>query len=430
MRADQQRDGPVHEVDVAIVGAGAAGLATAIFTLQQQPGVRLALLDGARRPGAKILVSGGSRCNVTNSVVSEADFSGGRPSIIRTILRAFPVAETVAFFGDIGVPLHEEAGGKLFPDSNRSRDVLDSLLNEFTRLGSQVMSDHRVLEVAAAPGGYLLTTAGGEVRARAVVLATGGLSLPKTGSDGGGYEMARRFGHTIVPTTPALAPLLLSDAAGIHAELSGVSQHVGLELRVNGRVQQRTSGPMLWTHFGISGPAALDMSRHWLRARANGNAPELSASLSPDDTFETLETRWIALARQQPRISIQTSLTTMLPAALGSAILGRLAIAKTLRLSDLSRDDRRRLVHAILELPLGVTDSRGYNFAEATAGGVDLSEIEPSTMESRKFGGLYLVGEILDVDGRIGGFNFQWAWATARVAARALARRFPAARVV
>ena len=242
---------PPSEVDVAIVGAGAAGLATAIFTLQQQPGVRLALLDGARRPGAKILVSGGSRCNVTNSVVSEADFSGGRPSIIRTILRAFPVAETVAFFGDIGVPLHEEAGGKLFPDSNRSRDVLDALLNEFTRCGSQVMSDHRVLEVAAAPGGYLLTTAGGEVRARAVVLATGGLSLPKTGSDGGGYEMARRFGHTIVPTTPALAPLLLSDAAGIHAELSGVSQHVGLELRVNGRVQT--------AHVGIH---ALDPFRH------------------------------------------------------------------------------------------------------------------------------------------------------------------------
>ena len=421
---------PSTEIDVAIVGAGAAGLATAIFTLQQQPGVRLALLDGARRPGAKILVSGGSRCNVTNSVVSEADFSGGRPSIIRTILRAFPVAETVAFFGDIGVPLHEEAGGKLFPDSNRSRDVLDALLNEFTRCGSQVMSDHRVLEVAAAPWGYLLTTAGGEVRSRAVVLATGGLSLPKTGSDGGGYEMARRFGHTIVPTTPALAPLLLSDAAGIHAELSGVSQHAGLELRVNGRVQKRTSGSMLWTHFGISGPAVLDMSRHWLRARANGNAPELFASLSPDDTFETLETRWIALARQQPRISIQTSLTTMLPAALGSAITGRLAIAKTLRLSDLSREDRRRLVHAILALPLGVTDSRGYNFAEATAGGVDLSEIEPSTMESRKCGGLYLVGEILDVDGRIGGFNFQWAWSTARVAARALARRFPAGRVV
>jgi predicted Rossmann fold flavoprotein len=308
--------------------------------------------------------------------------------------------------------------------------VLDALLNEFTRLGSQVMSDHRVLEVAAAPGGYLLKTAGGEVRARAVVLATGGLSLPKTGSDGGGYEMARRLGHTIVPTTPALAPLLLSDAAGIHAELSGVSQHVGLELRVNGRVQQRTSGSMLWTHFGISGPAALDMSRHWLRARANGNAPELLASLSPDDTFETLETRWIALARQQPRNSIQTSLTTMLPAALGSALIDSLALTKTLRLSELGRDDRRRLVHAILELPLAVTDSRGYNFAEATAGGVDLSEIEPSTMESRKCGGLYLVGEILDVDGRIGGFNFQWAWSTARVAARALAQRFPAGRVV
>ena len=421
---------PPTEVDVAIVGAGAAGLATAIFTLQQQPGVRLALLDGARRPGAKILVSGGSRCNVTNSVVSEADFSGGRPSIIRTILRAFTVAETVAFFSDIGVPLHEEPGGKLFPDSNRSRDVLDALLNELARRGSQVMSDHRVLEVAAAPGAYVLSTARGAIRARAVVLATGGLSLPKTGSDGAGYEMARRFGHTIVPTTPALAPLLLSDAGGFHTGLSGVSQTVGLELRMNGRVQTRTSGSMLWTHFGISGPAALDMSRHWLRARTKGSAPELLASFSTDDTFETLETRWIDLARQQPRISIQTALATMLPAALGSALLDRLALTRTLRLSDLSRDDRRGLVHAILELPMAVTDSRGYNFAEATAGGVDLREIEPSTMESRKCGGLYLVGEILDVDGRIGGFNFQWAWSTARVAARALARRFPEGTVV
>ena len=151
---------------------------------------------------------------------------------------------------------------------------------------------------------------------------------------------------------------------------------------------------------------------------------------STDDTFETLETRWIDLARQQPRISIQTALATMLPAALGSALVDRLALTRTLRLSDLSRDDRRGLVHAILELPMAVTDSRGYNFAEATAGGVDLREIEPSTMESRKWGGLYLVGEILDVDGRIGGFNFQWAWSTARVAARALARRFPEGTVV
>jgi predicted Rossmann fold flavoprotein len=413
------------EVDAAIVGAGAAGLATAIFTLQQQADMRIALLDGARRPGAKILVSGGSRCNVTNTVVTEADFNGGRPAVIRTILRAFPVAETVEFFRGIGVPLHEEPGGKLFPDSNRSRDVLDALLNELDRRGSRVSSDHRVLDVTAEPGGFQVTTTRGPIRARAVILATGGLSLPKTGSDGAGYELARRFGHTIVPTTPALAPLLLSpDGRGLHDALSGVSQPAQLELRVKGRVQIRITGSLLWTHFGISGPVALDTSRHWLRVRSNGDEPHLVANLCPDETFNTLETRWIDLARRQPRISIQTAVATMLPAASGSALLESLDLPKSQTLSDLSRADRRRLVHTMLALPLLVTDSRGYNYAEATAGGVDLSEFDPSTMESRRRPGLYLVGEILDVDGRIGGFNFQWAWSTARVAARALARGF------
>jgi predicted Rossmann fold flavoprotein len=411
------------EVDAAIVGAGAAGIATAIFTLQRRPGLRLALLDGARRPGAKILVSGGTRCNVTNTVVRESDFNGGRPAVIRTILRAFPVAETVAFFQDIGVPVHEEADGKLFPDSNRSRDVLDALLNELARLDSRVMSDHRVQDVGAEAGGFLISTTRGPIRAATVVLATGGLSLPKTGSDGAGFELARRFGHTVVPTTPALAPLLCKPGnAAMHATLSGVSQNVRLELRVEGRAETRTSGAMLWTHFGVSGPVVLDMSRHWLRSRLNGNQPELHASLCPDDTFDTLEARWIALARRQPRISIQTAVATMLPSGLGAVLLDVLSLSAVQTLADLTRETRRRLVHAMLDLPLAVIDSRGYNYAEVTAGGVDLAEIDPSTMESRRRPGLYLVGEILDVDGRIGGFNFQWAWSTARVAARALAR--------
>jgi predicted Rossmann fold flavoprotein len=413
------------EADVAIVGAGAAGLATAIFALEHEPRLQVALLDGARRPGAKILVSGGSRCNVTNSIVTDADFSGGRRSIVRTILRAYPVPDTVAFFERIGVPMHEETGGKLFPNSNRSRDVLDALLNELARRGSRVLSDHRVLQVTRESAGFRIETNHGEIRASAVVLATGGLSLPKTGSDGVGYEIARAFGHRIVPTTPALAPLILADGErAMHSTLSGVSLDARLELRVNERVRMRTSGSMLWTHFGISGPVALDMSRHWLRERSNGEEPRLFASLCPGETFDTLETWWVDLARQQPRISIQTALATMLPAAVAVALVDLLSLSKTQTLADLSRGNRRTLVHALLELPLAVIDSRGYNYAEATAGGVELTEIDPSSMESRVRPGLYLVGEILDVDGRIGGFNFQWAWSTAQVASRALARQF------
>jgi predicted Rossmann fold flavoprotein len=285
-----------------------------------------------------------------------------------------------------------------------------------------------VVDLAPDDDGFLVTTSQGPIRARTVVLATGGLSLPKTGSDGAGYGFARRFGHTIVATTPALAPLLLDAGGdGIRTALSGVTHTVRLDLRVNGVVETRIAGSMLWTHFGVSGPAVLDMSRHWLRGRLDGPGLRLHASLCPDDTFDTLEARWLDLGRRQPRISIQTALSTMLPTSLGCALLESLNLRPELTLAELSRADRRRVVHVMLELPLPVIDSRGYTYAEATAGGVDLSEIDPSTMESRRCPRLYLVGEILDVDGRIGGFNFQWAWSSAHVAARALARRLTGA---
>ena len=416
------------ELDAVVVGAGAAGLAAAIFTLRHDPLARITVLEGARRPGAKILVSGGSRCNVTNRTVSEKDFNGGRPAAIRTILRALPVPATVSFFADLGVPLHEEPGGKLFPDSNRSRDVLDGLLNELQRLGGTIRGEHRVTAVRASAGAFEVETSRGVLRARRVVLATGGLSLPKSGSDGAGLGFARALGHTIVPTTPALAPLLLDGGVSTSAAISGVATPVRLELEAHGRLATRISGAMLWTHFGISGPAALDLSRHWLRIELAGIEPAVTASLQPDHSFDTLDAAWQALARRQPRASLQTGLTTMLPASLAMLVLDRQRLPALRILADLTRDDRRALVHTILRWPLPITGSRGYSYAEATAGGVDLAEIDPSTMESRRCPELFLVGEMLDVDGRLGGFNFQWAWSSAMVAGRALARRIAASR--
>jgi len=418
------------DLDAVVVGAGAAGLAAAIFTLRQDSRARIALLDGARRPGAKILVSGGSRCNVTNRSVSERDFNGGRRAAIRTILRALPVPDTVAFFAGLGVPLHEEPGGKLFPDSNRSRDVLDALLNELGRLGGQVRAEHRVTAVRPAGAGFHIETTRGSLHAARVVLATGGLSLPKTGSDGAGLGFARALGHTIVPTTPALAPMLLDPGSSASAAVSGVATPVRLDLKVAGRVATQIPGSMLWTHFGISGPAALDLSRHWLRADLQEAHPEVTANLQPDHTFDTLDSQWQALTRRQPRASLQTGLATMLPASLAALVLDRQGLQASAILADLTREDRRALVHAIVSWPLPITGSRGYSYAEATAGGVDLSEIDPSTMESRRCPGVFLVGEMLDVDGRLGGFNFQWAWASAMVAGRALARRIAASRSV
>jgi predicted Rossmann fold flavoprotein len=413
------------EFDVAVVGGGAAGLATAIFARRRSPRLRVVVLEGARTPGAKILVSGGSRCNVTNVVVTDADFCGSHRPLIRRVLRAFSVPATVDFFREIGVSLREEAHGKLFPETGRSRDVLDALLGEAARTGADVRAGQRVLDVAREGSMFRVATSAGSHLARAVVLATGGLSLPKTGSDGWGYRVAKGFGHSIVPTTPALVPLVLGAEGprAVHRDLSGVAHEVRLDVRVDGAIAAQVRGALLWTHFGVSGPAVLDASRHWLRARLEGRSVEISASLRPAGQFDSLDREWVALARTRPRATVRQAFGETLPASVASSLAASLGVAPTAGIGSLARDDRRALVHALLAWRLDVRDSRGYSYAEVTAGGVPLNEVDTASMESRVCPGLHLVGEILDVDGRIGGFNFQWAWGTARVAGHALAAR-------
>jgi predicted Rossmann fold flavoprotein len=318
------------------------------------------------------------------------------------------------------VPLHEEAHGKLFPDSNKSRDVLNALLAELSASGAVLRPGTRATAVAVRDKSFAVQTPAGTIDARRLVLATGGQSLPKTGSDGAGLEIARTLGHSIVPTTPALVPLTVG--RGFHAQVAGVSQDVELALWIEGVVARKIAGPLLWTHFGISGPAALDMSRHWLRSRLEGHAASLTVSFFAGSTFDAADRRLATLAETLPRTSLQNAIVQWLPQSVVERLLDSLEIRGTTALAHLTRDDRRRVAHAMVEWPLEVTGNRGYNYAEATAGGVALDEIDPRTMQSRRCAGLYVVGEMLDVDGRIGGFNFQWAWSSARVAARALSK--------
>jgi predicted Rossmann fold flavoprotein len=262
------------------------------------------------------------------------------------------------------------------------------------------------------------------MHARAVVLATGGLSLPKTGSDGGGLAIAQAMGHSIVATTPALAPLIVSD--GFHGSLSGVAHEAELTVWLDGRAAERLRGSMLWTHFGISGPVALDASRHVLRGQLDGRRTDVSVSFTPGETFEAVDAQWTANAATRPRSSVRTVLAEGLPASVADALLAHSGLDGASLLADFSRAARRRLAHALTALRLTIPGSRGYNYAEATAGGVNLEEIDPSTMQSRKCASLFLVGEMLDVDGRIGGFNFQWAWSSGRAAAAGITRALSA----
>jgi predicted Rossmann fold flavoprotein len=245
------------------------------------------------------------------------------------------------------------------------------------------------------------------------------MSLPKTGSDGGGYRLAQDLDHSLVAPTPALVPLALE--GDFHQSLSGISQDVEITVSVEGRKPIRVRGSLLWTHFGISGPVVLDASRHWHRAQLEERSVSMTANFLPGQDAVSTEGAFLDLASRQPKISLQNALSRWLPARVAEAVLRSIAMDAHLSLSHVSRETRSKLLLALRQWSLPVRSSRGFNFAEVTAGGIPLDEIEPTTMASRKCPGLYLVGEILDVDGRIGGFNFQWSWSTAWVAAKAIA---------
>jgi len=407
--------------DILIIGAGAAGLMAAIFAGRNAPpGSRIALLDGAKRIGAKILVSGGGRCNVTHDVVTPDDFagySGGSRNQIAKVLRTFSVSETVAFFRERGVELKREETGKLFPVTDRAQTVLDALLSAVRGAGAEILIDHRVLAVNRDEERFTVTSSRGELIAKRLILATGGKSLPKTGSDGLGYELARSLGHSVTKTTPALVPLVLEKDHWL-TTLPGITLEVELAVASGtGKVQHRQHGSMLLTHFGLSGPAAMDISRYWIAAHADDPASALLCNLLPDMNSEHVGRALINLTQKHGKAGVADILSDKLPKRLAEALPSHaVQIDPATPLARLGKDKRRALAHALTALPLPVVRDRGYLFAEVTAGGVPLSELNLSTMASRHCPGLYLCGEVLDADGRIGGYNFQWAWCTGRLA--------------
>ncbi|MFI5366855.1 MAG: NAD(P)/FAD-dependent oxidoreductase [Candidatus Binatia bacterium] len=409
--------------DIAVIGAGAAGLAAGIFAAEAAGtgALHIVLLDGAEKIGAKILISGGGRCNVTHDEIHVADYNGQKP-VVRNILAAFDERATVRWFGALGVELKREESGKLFPVSDQARTVLDALLRRCAELHVSVRAGRRVQTVDTTAGGFVVAHTRGRLRARRVVMATGGRSLARTGSDGSGWEIVRGLGHTVSETYPALVPLVLSRAM-FHAELSGLSQPVELSTYADGKLIDRRTGSLLWTHFGISGPVVMDASRHWVIAQATQRRVEMRCSFVPKQRFEHVESWLIDASTSRPRLSLRKCLAAKVPERFATALAHSTGIDPVTPMAQLSREQRRALVHALTAFVLPIERARGWDYAEVTAGGVPLDEIDYRTMESRQVPGLYLIGEMLDCDGRIGGYNFQWAWATGYVAGRAAVRR-------
>jgi len=410
----------VDDVDILVVGAGAAGLFAATWAGRTAAAAGQSLsivaVDGAKKIGAKILVSGGGRCNITHHAVSETDFAGGTPPAIRKVIRRFTVADTVRFFEESGVEFYREADtGKLFPVTDSSRTILDALVREAVATGVRLLHPARVTAISRTEAGFRVTTSAGEVLAKRVILCTGGKSLPKSGSDGSGFDLVRSLGHSLTdPIVPALVPLVLPAEHWI-TSLSGLALPATLALRSgSGKRLHATTGSTLCTHRGLSGPAVLDISRHWLVARHADPAATLSINWLPEESAESIDRLLIDGQRRGALAVLRQRLTERLARCLceqaGAATTG-----------DLTRDARRAVATAVVATPLPIIGDRGFTVAEATAGGVPLTEIRLETMESRISPGLHFAGEVLDVDGRIGGFNFQWAWASGYVAGESAA---------
>ena len=403
---------------VVVIGAGAAGTMAAIFAATA--GAEVVLLERTRDGGRKILISGGGRCNVLPSELDVSRFvTDSSPNTLRKMVRSWPLAEQIAFFEqDVGVPLVEESDSrKLFPASHKARDVRDGLFALARRRGATTIFDTQVSDVSPNGVGWTVACAGAPaLDADAVIIATGGLSVPMTGSDGTGLRVLERLGHTVHATYAALTPLVASPPP--YASLSGVSLPVTLTATSRTREATATGG-FLFTHIGYSGPSVLDVSHVAVRSRADRDEPPARVTVR----WTTLDgEEWVDRLKPRGTRTVAGALRAELPDRLAAALIATVSVAPDRVLSELTRDERQRLVEVLVRGPLPWTSDEGYKKAEVTGGGVSLAEIDPRTMESRRCPGLYLCGEVLDAFGPIGGYNFLWAWATGRAAGRAAAR--------
>ena len=389
----------------------------AIFSAKA--GAETLLLEGTRDGGRKILISGGGRCNVLPMHVDESRFvTDSSANTMRKMLRSWPLTEQMGFFEkELGIPLASEPEtDKLFPASNKARDIRDGLLAHAARLGVTILTGTRVTNFVPIRDGWHVERERGEaIDADAVVVATGGLSVPATGSDGLGLQVLERLGHTVHPTYAALTPLTANDEAFL--ALSGVSLTVALSAE-SARRSSTASGGFLFTHRGYSGPAVLNVSHVLVRARAEC------------DASSTLTVRWTSLGgaewdvalRPQGGRTVIGALRAQMPERVAAVLLGMASVEGTTRLSELRRDDRLRLIDSLVCTVLPWSGDEGFRKAEVTGGGVSLAEVNVKTLESRRHSGLHVCGEVLDAFGPIGGYNFLWAWATGRAAGIGAAR--------
>ena len=397
---------PMQAFDVVVVGAGAAGLFCA--GIAGQRGLRVLLLDHAEKVAEKIRISGGGRCNFTNRDATPAQFLSRNPAFCRSALARYTPADFIALVQRHGIAFHEKHRGQLFCDDS-AEQIIRMLLAECAAGNVVHWQPCSVGAVRQAAGGFELDTACGAVHASRVVVATGGLPVPKIGASDWGLRLARQFGHTVVDPRPALVPLTFdAEQWAPFAALAGLSLEVQIDTG-EGRARGRFVEDLLFTHRGLSGPAVLQISSYW-----QPGCP-LTVALAPASLGDTLR-----LAKSTSRRHISNELALHLPDRLAQTWLQRQQLPAQRPLPEVRDRDLEQLSASLARWQLVPTGTEGWRKAEVMAGGVDTRELDSQTLASRRVPGLHFIGEVVDVTGWLGGYNFQWAWASAAACARAL----------
>ena len=389
--------------DVIVIGAGAAGLMAAITAANR--GRNVLLLDHAKQAGKKILISGGGRCNFTNLYASPENYLSQNPHFCKSALKRYTQWDFIALVDKHQIPWHEKTLGQLFCDHS-AKDIVNMLLSECRDAGVKVQLRTEITAVQHESEQYVLTTSAGDYRCDKLIVACGGLSMPKLGATPFGYKLAEQFGHSIIPVRAGLVPFTLHEHDKEQlAELSGVATDV---VASNQRTSFREA--MLFTHRGVSGPSILQISSYWLPGEA------VTINLLPDLDVQ----RWLQEAKvAQPRAQLTNVLSQQLPKRLVQT-LARYANWPDQRMADLSNAAIQKVAASLNAWPLMPNGTEGYRTAEVTLGGVNVDEVSSKTMESKHQPGLYFVGEVLDVTGWLGGYNFQWAWSSGWVAGQSV----------
>ncbi|MEW6027345.1 MAG: NAD(P)/FAD-dependent oxidoreductase [Planctomycetota bacterium] len=389
-----------------VVGGGAAGLMAAITSARQ--GLRTAIIEKNKALGRKILVTGNGRCNLTNTDILPDKYHGENTKCLHSIFNRFSSRDAMTFFEHLGVQLKTEEAGRIFPVTNQASTIVDLLIEEVERLGIKVYLQESVKDLASSKNGWKVETYKGEYQADNIILCVGGKSYPQLGTVGDGYEIARRLGHRIIEPRPALVPLELV-SSWFH-KLQGVKSDVELILAVHDKTVAKETGELLFTHYGISGPIVLNVSR-----LIGIPESEFTINFFPGYDVEKLKASLTARWQTHPQKTLANSLVGLLPKKLCAVLTAELKLADK-QVNQITRKELEFIAERLIRWPIAIKKARGFDESMVTAGGVAMDEVNTRTMESLKVRGLYLAGEILDIDGVSGGYNLQFAWSTGYIA--------------